>query len=522
MNRYNVTSKLGDGTYGSVLKAVNRETGDIVAVKKMKKKFFSWQECLQLREIQSLKKLKNPFIVQLKEVVRENDELFLIFEYMDTNLYQFSKERSTHFGESTIQRIMRQVFQGLAFMHKHGFFHRDIKPENLLIKGDVCKIADFGLARQIRSRPPFTEYVSTRWYRAPEVLLRSPSYNSPIDQWACGCIMAELFTLRPIFPGSSETDEIYKICSVLGSPTKSTWENGIRLAAAMNFRFPQFTRTSLKTIIPHASDEAIELMRDLLLWNPNKRPTSSQALESPFFKKKIRSSPLSSHVNASATSSRSDTGNVHTRSNRDAVLDYSNKDPVGSDVESFASRLMQLNSEIFGSSKHEMPGERKVAASSSTYVAPAYSLGSSSIEHRRTRGDASESSDYKLPSQNTTTSAKLRMLTRDDEDDDEFDAILSEIASSSSSIADRSVSKQDMRHAPAFDTGSRSSKFQTAGSQSFEARSATFGGGNITKVVGGDDDFEFDYMASLSESYNKKKESSTSAAGMHSIYSGSR
>eukprot|EP00939_MAST-03C_sp_MAST-3C-sp1_P002720 g2720.t1 len=253
----------------------------------MKKKFYSWQECLLLREVQSLKKLKHENIVRLKEVVREKDELYLVFEYMETNLYQFSKKRSKHFDNGTIRHIMRQVFRGLAFMHKHGFFHRDIKPENLLVKGDVCKIADFGLAREIRSRPPFTEYVSTRWYRAPEILLRSTSYNSPIDQWACGCIMAELFTLRPIFPGSSEADEIYKICSVLGSPTKSVWEDGMRLAQTMNFRFPQFSPTSLKTLIPHASDTAIQVMLDLLRWDPNKRPTSSQVLNAPFFKETI-------------------------------------------------------------------------------------------------------------------------------------------------------------------------------------------------------------------------------------------
>lgn len=106
-------------------------------------------------------------------------------------------------------------------MHKHGFFHRDIKPENLLCMGpEMIKIADFGLAREIRSRPPYTDYVSTRWYRAPEVLLRSTNYNSPIDIWAVGCIMAELYTLQPLFPGRSEIDQIFRVTSVLGTPDK--------------------------------------------------------------------------------------------------------------------------------------------------------------------------------------------------------------------------------------------------------------------------------------------------------------
>ena len=116
---------------------------------------------------------------------------------------------------------MHQILQGLNFMHKHGFFHRYIKPENLLCMGpELIKIADFGLSREIRSRPPYTDYVSTRWYRAPEVLLRSTNYSSPIDVWAVGCIMAELYTLQPLFPGRSEVDQLFRICSVLGTPSK--------------------------------------------------------------------------------------------------------------------------------------------------------------------------------------------------------------------------------------------------------------------------------------------------------------
>ena len=153
---------------------------------------------MNLREVKSLKKLSHANVVKLKEVciyllvlflkfnfiinfsikvIRENDTLYFVFEYMKENLYQMMKERYDHgdklFPENAIRNMMFQVLQGLAFMHKHGYFHRDMKPENLLCTGpDLVKIADFGLAREIRSRPPYTDYVSTRWYRAPEVLLR--------------------------------------------------------------------------------------------------------------------------------------------------------------------------------------------------------------------------------------------------------------------------------------------------------------------------------------------------------------
>ncbi|KAM5256203.1 serine/threonine-protein kinase ICK isoform 2-T2 [Ctenodactylus gundi] len=284
MNRYTTIKQLGDGTYGSVLLGRSIESGELIAIKKMKRKFYSWEECMNLREVKSLKKLNHANVVKLKEVIRENDHLYFIFEYMKENLYQLIKERNKLFPESAIRNIMYQILQGLAFIHKHGFFHRDLKPENLLCMGpELVKIADFGLAREIRSRPPYTDYVSTRWYRAPEVLLRSTSYSSPIDVWAVGCIMAEVYTLRPLFPGASEIDTIFKICQVLGTPKKTDWPEGYQLSSAMNFRWPQCVPNNLKTLIPNASGEAIQLLRDMLQWDPRKRPTASQALRYPYF-----------------------------------------------------------------------------------------------------------------------------------------------------------------------------------------------------------------------------------------------
>ncbi|XP_016152083.1 PREDICTED: serine/threonine-protein kinase MAK [Ficedula albicollis] len=284
MNRYTIMKQLGDGTYGSVLMGKSNESGELVAIKRMKRKFYSWDECMNLREVKSLKKLNHANVIKLKEVIRENDHLYFVFEYMKENLYQLMKDRNKFFPESVIRNMMYQILQGLAFIHKHGFFHRDMKPENLLCSGpELVKIADFGLARELRSQPPYTDYVSTRWYRAPEVLLRSSVYSSPIDIWAVGSIMAELYTLRPLFPGTSEVDEIFKICQVLGTPKRSDWTEGYHLASAMNFRFPQCVPISLKTLIPNASNEAIQLMSDMLNWNPKKRPTASQALKYPYF-----------------------------------------------------------------------------------------------------------------------------------------------------------------------------------------------------------------------------------------------
>ncbi|KAM9740235.1 serine/threonine-protein kinase MAK isoform 4-T4 [Dama dama] len=266
MNRYTTMRQLGDGTYGSVLMGKSNESGELVAIKRMKRKFYSWDECMNLREVKSLKKLNHANVIKLKEVIRENDHLYFIFEYMKENLYQLMKDR-------------------------------DMKPENLLCMGpELVKIADFGLARELRSQPPYTDYVSTRWYRAPEVLLRSSAYSSPIDVWAVGSIMAELYTLRPLFPGTSEVDEIFKICQVLGTPKKSDWPEGYQLASSMNFRFPQCVPINLKTLIPNASNEAIQLMTEMLNWDPKKRPTASQALKHPYFQVGQVLGPSSHHL----------------------------------------------------------------------------------------------------------------------------------------------------------------------------------------------------------------------------------
>lgn len=138
---------------------------------------------------------------------------------MDKNIYQLMQER-THLNHFDIRNIIYQTLQALAYMHRHGFFHRDLKPENLLEINGTVKIADFGLVREIRAKPPFTEYVSTRWYRSPEVLLRSRNYNSPMDMFAIGAIMAELYRMSPLFPGSTERDQLNKIFQVLGTPSK--------------------------------------------------------------------------------------------------------------------------------------------------------------------------------------------------------------------------------------------------------------------------------------------------------------
>ncbi|URD80294.1 hypothetical protein MUK42_02499 [Musa troglodytarum] len=268
-----------------------KNSGFAVAIKKMKRKYYSWEECMNLREVKSLRRMNHPNIVKLKEVIRENDILYFVFEYMEFNLYQIMKDRGKGFSEAEIRNWCFQIFQALAYMHQRGYFHRDLKPENLLVTKDIIKIADFGLAREVCSQPPYTEYVSTRWYRAPEVLLQSSIYGAAVDMWAMGAIMAELFTLRPLFPGSSEVDEIHKICSVLGGPNEDSWAEGLQLADFMKHQFPQCPPVHLSLLIPSASEDAINLITALCSWDPCRRPKASESsfYVPPFLRPRVAS-----------------------------------------------------------------------------------------------------------------------------------------------------------------------------------------------------------------------------------------
>ena len=296
MEDYEMITRLGGGSFADVYKALEKSTGELVAIKVLKRKYKKWDDCNELMECRSLQKLHNDStfnkpgeenIIKLKHIIfiKKTGTLNLIFEYMETDLLELMKScEPKTLKEDQIRDIMHQTLLGLSFMHKYGFFHRDMKPENLLLTRNKLKIADFGLAREIRSVPPYTEYVSTRYYRAPECILKSTNYNSPIDIWALGCIMAEMYTHpQPLFCGSNEKEVLFRICSVLGTPTHDIWNDGIRQANIVGIKFPTCPGTDLEKIIPEASSEAIDLMKQMIKWDPNKRATAKNLLNHPFF-----------------------------------------------------------------------------------------------------------------------------------------------------------------------------------------------------------------------------------------------
>lgn len=296
MEDYEILERIGGGTFADVYKAKEKSTGEIVAIKTLKRKYKKLEDCLELGECKSLQKLLDESIsdqkgfnniIKLKHIifVKKTGLLNLVFEYMKQDLLELMKSREPgHLDESEIKDIIYQTLLGLAHMHKYGYFHRDMKPENLLINDKIVKIADFGLVREIRSLPPYTEYVSTRYYRAPECILKSSNYNSPVDIWAVGCIMAEMYLHpRPLFYGQNEKEVLNKICSILGTPNHDIWAKGIQQANLIGIKLPNNSGTDLANIIPNASPKAIEIMKQMLQWDPNKRPTAVSLLNNPFF-----------------------------------------------------------------------------------------------------------------------------------------------------------------------------------------------------------------------------------------------
>ncbi|XP_070197267.1 cyclin-dependent kinase-like 5 isoform X3 [Littorina saxatilis] len=219
MNKYEVLGVVGEGAYGVVLKCRHKENGEMVAIKKFKDSEENEDvKRTTLRELKMLRTLKQDNIVELREAFRRKGKLYLVFEYVERNMLELLEEQPNGVPLEKVRSYTYQLCKAMEWCHANDIIHRDIKPENLLIsKNDVLKLCDFGFARNITngSNGLYTDYVATRWYRSPELLLGAP-YGKAVDIWAIGCIMGELSDGQPLFPGESEIDQLYVIQKILG------------------------------------------------------------------------------------------------------------------------------------------------------------------------------------------------------------------------------------------------------------------------------------------------------------------
>ncbi|TNV74111.1 hypothetical protein FGO68_gene7485 [Halteria grandinella] len=300
MDKYSLIKNLGSGTFATAIMAKNKETSEIVTVKMLTKKYDTWDECLQLREIKLLQKYGHTNIRRLKEVIRANNKLYMIFEYMDGTIYDMIlKQRANGMSEELVKSIIAQVLQGLEFLHGHGVFHRDLKPENILFSYDekqssqrvpIVKLADFGLAKEVGSQKlgQHTDYVSTRWYRAPELLLQFTNYDQKIDIFALGCIAVELILGYPLAAGFNEADQVQKLCKVIGNPEDS-WIEGSAKASMLNMQFQSdILPIGIQSLLPKTSQPLIDLIQRMLRWDPKNRISAKECLLHPAIKDAIR------------------------------------------------------------------------------------------------------------------------------------------------------------------------------------------------------------------------------------------
>ncbi|KAF1887237.1 hypothetical protein Lal_00040837 [Lupinus albus] len=288
---YEKLEKVGQGTYSSVFRARELETGKIVALKKVRFDNFEPESVrFMAREIMILRRLDHPNIIKLEGLItsRLSCSIYLVFEYMQHDITGLLSRPEIKFSEPQIKCYMKQLLSGLEHCHSRGVMHRDIKGSNLLVNNEgILKVADFGLANYFSygNKQPLTSRVVTLWYRPPELLLGSTDYGPPVDLWSVGCVFAELLLGKPILQGRTEVEQLHKIFKLCGSPPDEYWKK-TRLPHATLFKPHLPYDSCLQETFKDLPATTVNLLQTLLSVEPNKRGTASSALSSEYFKSK--------------------------------------------------------------------------------------------------------------------------------------------------------------------------------------------------------------------------------------------
>merc|ERR1719284_1483189 len=304
MNKYDVQGVVGEGAYGVVLRCKNKDSGETVAIKKFKES--EEDEVVRkttLREVKILRMLKHENIVALKEAFRRKGKLYLVFEFVEKSLLELLEAHPNGVDLETVRFLTWQLARAIDYCHRHDVVHRDIKPENLLINpnDNSLRLCDFGFARSMTCESPLTDYVATRWYRSPELLLGSTDYGKDVDVWALGCIMGELTDGQPLFAGESEIDQLCVIQKVLGPLTAEQYEMSLRNTRFDGITFPDVSRAETlgKRYARRMSKLQLQLLKAVLVMEPRRRATAAAVLRMPRSLRPPSSQPRPAESNSS-------------------------------------------------------------------------------------------------------------------------------------------------------------------------------------------------------------------------------
>ncbi|KAJ3020234.1 hypothetical protein HKX48_001122 [Thoreauomyces humboldtii] len=288
VDNYEKLNRIEEGAYGVVYRARDRQTGEIVALKKLKlENERNGFPVTTLREIHTLLLAKHPNIVNVKEIVvtPSMSGIFIVMEFVEHDLKALMETMSSPFLQSETKTLMLQLISATACLHQNWIVHRDLKTSNLLMnnKGQM-KVADFGLARRFGSPlGHMTQLVVTLWYRAPELLLGAKEYTTAIDMWSIGCIFAELVNKEPLLPGRGEFDQLKKMFKLLGTPSERAWPGLAKLPGMKTFNFTSQPYNHLRTRFAYLTENGLDLLQKLLTYDPEKRITAEEALRHPYF-----------------------------------------------------------------------------------------------------------------------------------------------------------------------------------------------------------------------------------------------
>ena len=286
MENYEFLGVIGEGTYGVVMKARHKETGQVVAIKKFKESDEDEQvRKTSLREVRVLKQLRHDNVITLLEVFRRKGKLYLVFEYVENTILEVLERKPNGLDEQEVRKYTYQLLRGVEYCHAHNIIHRDVKPENILIsKNGALKLCDFGFARPMSVGGKYTDYVATRWYRCPELLVGDVEYGKGVDVWAIGCIFAEISNGMPLFAGESDVDQLNCIMRCQGKLTNRQVQIFRRNPLYVGVELP--APRDLETLdmrFPNAPKNWLNFLKACLKNDPDQRETCSSLTAMPYF-----------------------------------------------------------------------------------------------------------------------------------------------------------------------------------------------------------------------------------------------